>query len=285
MFSIETLGAAAISMAEAAEEEEEGIESSSDALDADSELSGSPGSFEERLLSAAEAEEPPPPGVEDLDIAGAARPGRLVHVRGFAVHGTVSCDFAWVRYSDNGNHCYITGENKDVYLVTADDVDSYLAIEVVPIGKGEQKGELLRTFANDHRKVSCDAGVSSADPKMQHEIERNFFLGHASYNVSVKIGYSNRLEKAKLAIRKQGFSVKKTGSPHVTYDQKFLPSTAVTIPKEHSTGVLIDCSQRTEPLLLIAESSSLRDEIVLTMRLFIQRATEKKKRRRWCLFF
>lgn len=81
-------------MAEAAEEEEEGIESSSDALDADSELSGSPGSFEERLLSAAEAEEPPPPGVEDLDIAGAARPGRLVHVRGFAVHGTVSCDFA-----------------------------------------------------------------------------------------------------------------------------------------------------------------------------------------------
>ncbi|XP_020098774.1 uncharacterized protein LOC109717405 isoform X3 [Ananas comosus] len=278
MFSIETLGAAAISMAEAAEEEEEGIESSSDALDADSELSGSPGSFEERLLSAAEAEEPPPPGVEDLDIAGAARPGRLVHVRGFAVHGTVSCDFAWVRYSDNGNHCYITGENKDVYLVTADDVDSYLAIEVVPIGKGEQKGELLRTFANDHRKVSCD-------PKMQHEIERNFFLGHASYNVSVKIGYSNRLEKAKLAIRKQGFSVKKTGSPHVTYDQKFLPSTAVTIPKEHSTGVLIDCSQRTEPLLLIAESSSLRDEIVLTMRLFIQRATEKKKRRRWCLFF
>nr|CAD1834233.1 unnamed protein product [Ananas comosus var. bracteatus] len=270
MFSIETLGAA----------EEEGIESSSDALDADSELSGSPGSFEERLLSAAEAEEPPPPawrawtspaprarGASSMSAASpSTAPGFATSITGIIVTLQVN------------NIDLATGENKDVYLVTADDVDSYLAIEVVPIGKGEQKGELLRTFANDHRKVSCD-------PKMQHEIERNFFLGHASYNVSVKIGYSNRLEKAKLAIKKQGFSVKKIGSPHVTYDQKFLPSTVITIPKEHSTGVLIDCSQRTEPLLLIAESSSLRDEIVLTMRLFIQRATEKKKKRRWCLFF
>lgn len=37
----------------------------------------------------------------------------------------------------------LTGEKKPEHLVTADDVDSYLAVEVIPIGKEEQ---MVRLF-------------------------------------------------------------------------------------------------------------------------------------------
>ncbi|XP_072989595.1 uncharacterized protein [Typha latifolia] len=232
-----------------------------DPLDADSDGSDS---FGERQIAAAEADGEAIPSAEGLEIVGDARPGRLIQVSGYAVNGAIRCEFAWMRYFDNGSSSYIQGENEAVYLVTADDVDLYLAVEVVAIGDGELEGETLRIYANEHRKISCDL-------KMQEEIERNFFIAHAAFDVSLMLRH--KWEKVKLSLTRKGFSIRIRGSPRIVLDQKFLPCVAITVPKEHSTGFLIHFSGWSESYLLTAESSLLRDIIVLTMRLFLLRAS------------
>ncbi|RWW31823.1 hypothetical protein GW17_00003546 [Ensete ventricosum] len=56
----------------------------------------------------------------------------------------------------------LVGARQPTYLVTADDVDSYLAIEVHPLDDRKRKvyfygvfGELVKVFANEQRKIPC----------------------------------------------------------------------------------------------------------------------------------
>ncbi|XP_038976211.1 uncharacterized protein LOC120107117 [Phoenix dactylifera] len=260
-----------------------------DPCDSDAEGSELSDSFDDRQLTAAEVEGDPVPAVEGLSISGEARPGRFLQVCGWAINGTTRCDFAWARCSESGNFSYIEGENKATYLVTADDVDSYLAIEVIPVGNGEQMGEPVRIFANEHRKISCD-------PEMQEQIERNFFIGHSSFDVFLSVGCNNTWVTVKLVIEREGFSIKNNRSPRISVEEKFSPSIAITISNGHSSGFLIHCTEGSESLFLATESSLLRDVIVLTMRLFTVRAVKKQEQRsikavkKWrrmkrCLFF
>ncbi|XP_042497945.1 uncharacterized protein LOC122076612 [Macadamia integrifolia] len=223
------------------------------------------------------AEDDPLPAIDGLQISGEAFPGRELQTSGYSINGTTSCNFEWVRHLEDGSVNYIEGAKQPNYVVTADDVDSYLAIEVQPLDNRKRKGELVRVFANGQRKITCD-------PEMQEQIEKSLYSGHASYEVSLSAGYLDIWEPAILAIKREGYSIKSKGPRGIIYTQKFQPTTTVSIPFGHATEFLTLSSGGDEHLLR-TDNSSLRDIIVLTMRLFIMRAVEKRKGRKKGLFF
>ncbi|KAI0491746.1 hypothetical protein KFK09_026006 [Dendrobium nobile] len=234
--------------------------------------------LEEPSSSVSEAaEDDPLPAIEGLQISGEAFPGRELQAGGYSINGTTSCNFEWVRYLEDGSVHYIEGAKQPKYLVTADDVDSYLAIEVHPLDDRKRKGELVKVLANDQRKITCD-------PPMQEQLEKTHSVGHASYEVALSARYLDIWEQAVLAIKREAYSIKCNGPRGVVVTEKFLPNTTITIPYGHVTEFSIQCSNGAE-YLLRARDSWLRDTIVLTLRLFKKMAVEKRKGRKKNLFF
>ncbi|KAF5960336.1 hypothetical protein HYC85_001545 [Camellia sinensis] len=247
--------------------------------------------LEEPSSSFSEAgDDDPLPAIEGLQISGDACPGHDLQACGFSINGTTSCNFEWVRHLEDGSFNYIEGAKQPNYLVTADDVDTYLAIEVQPLDDRKRKGELVKVFANEHRKISCD-------PDMLSCIEKTLYNGHASYRVSLSTGYLDIWEPATLAIKREGYSIKGSGPSGVVVTEKFSPTTSVTIPFAHPTEFCI-ISSGVEHILRAENSSTMthsvqqnslqscsRDTIVLTLRFFIKRAGEKRKGKKRGLFF
>nr|XP_027189561.1 uncharacterized protein LOC101501044 isoform X3 [Cicer arietinum] len=229
------------------------------------------------------ADEDPLPAIENLQISGEAFPGRELQACGYSIHGTTSCNFEWIRHLEDGSFNYIEGAKQPNYLVSADDVDTLLAIEVQPLDNRKRKGEPVKVFANDSKKIICD-------PEMQSHIEKSFYSGHASYKVSLSTGYLDIWEPATLAIKKEGYSIKCSGPNGVVIAEKFSPSTTVVIPYGHISEFIIIGSTGAEHLLRAENNSTdvsgARDTIVLTLRLFILRAGDRKRgRRKGLLFF
>ncbi|WCJ28944.1 hypothetical protein M5689_010611 [Euphorbia peplus] len=227
------------------------------------------------------ADDDPLPAIEGLQISGEAFPGRELQACGYSINGTTSCNFEWVRHLEDGSVDYIEGAKQPNYLVTADDVNTYLAIEVQPLDDRKRKGELVKVFANEQRKIVCD-------PEMQNHIERTLYNGNASYRISISTQYVGIWEPATLAIKREGYSIKCSGSSGVVVNEKFSPSTTVVIPYGQATEFLIASSSNAQQVLRAdnsMDSSSARDTIVLTLRLFILRAGEKKKGKKKSLFF
>ena len=79
------------------------------------------------------AEDDPLPAIDGLRITGEAFPGSELQASGYSSNGTTSCYFEWVRHLEDGSVNYIEGAKQPTYLVTADDLDSLLAIEVQPL--------------------------------------------------------------------------------------------------------------------------------------------------------
>ncbi|KAJ4829645.1 hypothetical protein Tsubulata_035704 [Turnera subulata] len=126
------------------------------------------------------ADDDPLPAIEGLQISGEAFPGRELQACGYSINGTTSCNFEWVRHLEDGSVNYIEGAKQPNYLVTADDVDTYLAIEVQPLDDRKRKGELVKVFANEHRKIRCD-------PEMHDHIQSTLYGGQASFRVSLSV--------------------------------------------------------------------------------------------------
>ncbi|KAK7269003.1 hypothetical protein RIF29_21717 [Crotalaria pallida] len=233
-------------------------------------------------FSEAAADDDPLPAIEGLQISGEAFPGKELQACGFSINGTTSCNFEWIRHLEDGSVNYIEGAKQPNYLITADDVDTLLAIEVLPLDSRKRKGEPVKVFANDNKKITCD-------PEMQSHIEKTFYSGHASYKVSLSTGYLDIWEPATLAIKKEGYSIKCSGPSGVVFTEKFSPSTTVVIPYGHASEFIIIGSSGAEHLLRAENSSTdvsgARDTIVLTLRLFIYRAGEKKRGKKKGLFF
>ncbi|KAE8791884.1 hypothetical protein D1007_33510 [Hordeum vulgare] len=87
------------------------------------------------------AEDDPLPAIDGLRITGEAFPGKELQASGYSINGTTSCNFEV--------------QNKPTYLVTADDVDSLLVIEVQPLDDQKRKGEIVKVYANEQRKITC----------------------------------------------------------------------------------------------------------------------------------
>ncbi|KAK6259224.1 hypothetical protein SCA6_013698 [Theobroma cacao] len=241
------------------------------------------------------AEDDPLPAIEGLQISGEAYPGRELQACGYSINGTTSCNFEWVRHKEDGSVNYIDGAKQPNYLVTADDVDTYLAIEVQPLDNRKRKGELVKVFANEHKKITCDS-------EMQSHLEKNLYSGHASYKVSFSTGYLDIWEPAMLAIKREGYSIK-CGAPNgLVVTEKFSPTTQVKVTFGEPTEFLIIGPNGVQHLLRVDSNStdiswlkgggeedhsgrSSRDLIVLTLRLFIIRAGERRKGKKRGLFF
>lgn len=227
------------------------------------------------------ADDDPLPAIEGLQISGEAFPGWELQACGYSINGTTSCNFEWVRHLEDGSVNYIDGAKQPNYLVTADDVDTYLAIEVQPLDNRKRKGELVKVFANDHKKITCDSG-------MQSHIEKVLYSGHASYKVSLSTGYLDIWEPATLTIKREGYSIKCSG-PSGGVTEKFSPTTSVTIPYGQPTEFVIMGSGGVEHLLRADNNSTdvdwSRDTIVLTMRLFSLKAGVRRKGKKRGLFF
>lgn len=224
------------------------------------------------------ADDDPLPAVESLQISGEAFPGRELQASGYSLHGTTSCNFEWVRHMEDGSVSYIEGAKQPNYLVTADDVDTYLAIEVQPMDNRKRMGELVKVFANEHRKIVCD-------PEMHDIIRKALQTGHAEHRLSLWTGYLEIWEPVTLVIRKDGVNIKGGGTP---VSEKFSTTTTVFIPCGNPVEFsIIGLGGVVRRLRVEQESAatSSRDIIVLTMRYFINRAIEKKKVKKKGLFF
>ncbi|XP_047057688.1 uncharacterized protein LOC124664148 [Lolium rigidum] len=101
------------------------------------------------------AEDDPLPSIKELRITGEAFPGRDLQANGLSIDGTTSCNFEWVRHLEDGSVRYIEGARQPNYLVTADDVDTLLVIEVQPLDDRKRKGEVVKVYANDQSKITC----------------------------------------------------------------------------------------------------------------------------------
>ncbi|TYI30914.1 hypothetical protein ES332_A05G419400v1 [Gossypium tomentosum] len=231
------------------------------------------------------AEDDPLPAIEGLQISGEAYPGRELQACGYSINGTTSCNFEWVRHMEDGSVNYIEGAKQPNYLVTADDVDTYLAIEVQPLDNRKRKGELVKVFANDHKKITCD-------PEMQGHIEKTLHSGHASYKVLFTAGFLDIWEPATLAIKRDGYSIKCSGPNGPVVTEKFYPTTQIKITFEEPTEFTIFGSNGVQRVLRADNNSQdiscSRDTIVLTLRLFILRllqAGERRKGKKRGLFF
>nr|KJB75602.1 hypothetical protein B456_012G047900 [Gossypium raimondii] len=228
------------------------------------------------------AEDDPLPAIEGLQISGEAYPGRELQACGYSINGTTSCNFEWVRHMEDGSVNYIEGAKQPNYLVTADDVDTYLAIEVQPLDNRKRKGELVKVFANYHKKITCD-------PEMQGHIEKTLYSGHASYKVLSMAGFLDIWEPATLAIKRDGYSIKCSGPNGPVVTEKFYPTTQIKITFEEPTEFIIFGSNGVQRVLRADNNSQdiscSRDTIVLTLRLFILRAGERRKGKKRGLFF
>ncbi|KAG6468900.1 hypothetical protein ZIOFF_073595 [Zingiber officinale] len=85
----------------------------------------------------------PLPAIDGLQISGDAYPGNELLASGYSINGTTTCNFEWVRYLEDGSLKFIEGAKQPKYLVTADDVDSYLAIEVQPLDDRKRKFKMF----------------------------------------------------------------------------------------------------------------------------------------------
>ncbi|KAM3400550.1 hypothetical protein ACQJBY_005416 [Aegilops geniculata] len=228
-------------------------------------------------------EDDPLPGVEGLRITGEAFPGRELQVSGYSINGTTSCNFQWVCHLEDGSVKFIKveGAEQPSYLVTADDVDTLLAIEVQPLDDRNRKGDIVKVYANGQRKIPCD-------PIAEELIKKTLLVGHASYEVLLTaIPGLETWEPAVLAITREGYSIKCNGQRGVVATETFQQYPDINIPPEmeRHTEFSIQAAYGPEYILQPAENAPSRDTIVLILRLFTMQAVEKSRRRRRGIFF
>ncbi|KAL6865180.1 hypothetical protein ACP4OV_016331 [Aristida adscensionis] len=194
------------------------------------------------------AEDDPLPAIEGLRITGEAFPGRELQASGYSINGTTSCNFEWVRHLDDGSVNFIEGARQPTYLVTADDVDTLLAIEVQPLDDRKRKGEIVKVYANDQRKITCD-------PETKELIKKILSIGHVSYEVLLPVRFLDMWEPAVLAIKREGYSIKCNGQRGVVVTEKFQQATAINIPYGRPTEFSILSADGAEYNLKPAENA------------------------------
>ncbi|KAH0449022.1 hypothetical protein IEQ34_022822 [Dendrobium chrysotoxum] len=170
-----------------------------------------PSPLETQASPFTEVGEPSLPGIEVFQIIGEAKPGCTLRACGYPTNGTYLCIFQWVRHLENGTRQSIEGATVPDYVVTADDVDTYLAVDCIPMDESGRQGELVSLFANNQNKITCDSD-------MQHEIETHLSSGRAVFNVMLLIKVPNGQSTQFVLIGSDGttlpFSTSGTSQPH-----------------------------------------------------------------------
>ncbi|KAL0904149.1 hypothetical protein M5K25_026223 [Dendrobium thyrsiflorum] len=221
------------------------------------------------------------PGIEVFQIIGEAKPGCTLRACGYPTNGTYLCIFQWVRHLENGTRQSIEGATVPDYVVTADDVDTYLAVDCIPMDESGRQGELVSLFANNQNKITCDSD-------MQHEIETHLSSGRAVFNVMLlQIDSSEAWEQTTMFLKRSGYQIKVSRTQHVVIEEKYSPELYIKVPNGQSTQFVLIGSDGTTLPFSTSETSQphslendirLRDIIVLSMRYFQSKAVDGKRK-------
>ncbi|XP_050222015.1 uncharacterized protein LOC126672123 isoform X2 [Mercurialis annua] len=212
------------------------------------------------------------PGIEGFQIIGDASPGEKLLGCGYTVRGTSLCMFQWVRHLEDGTRQYIEGATNPEYIVTADDVDKLIAVECIPMDDQGRQGELVRLFANDQNKIKCD-------PDMQHEIDTCMSRSGATFSIQLLTDGSDKWKSATLILQRSGFQIKSISDDIVLIAEKFSKNLSIKIPSGLSTQFILTCSSgSSHPLNTY--NVRMRDTLVLTMRMFQNKALDDKRKSR-----
>ncbi|KAM3193554.1 hypothetical protein ACQJBY_070277 [Aegilops geniculata] len=167
------------------------------------------------------------------------------------------------------------------YVVTADDVGTLLAVDCTPMDDSGRQGDLVREFANNENKITCDQ-------EMQNDINICISRGRADFDVYVLQGYSpEEWEHATLVLRRTGYQINFSHKDEVVIDEKYSPNLQTKIPNGRTTQfVLVSSGGVNLPFNTqgITEPNNedndvrLRDLIVLVMRTFQNKALDAKRK-------
>uniref|UniRef100_A0A5B6ZES7 Uncharacterized protein n=1 Tax=Davidia involucrata TaxID=16924 RepID=A0A5B6ZES7_DAVIN len=210
------------------------------------------------------------PGIEDFQISGEAKPGGRLLGCGYPVRGTSLCIFQWVRHLQDGTRQYIEGATNPEYVVTADDVDKLIAVECIPMDDQGRQGDLVKLFANDQNKISCD-------PDMQLEIDTYISEGHAVFSVLLLMDSSEDWEPTTLMLRRPGFQINNR-TQAIVIVEKFSKDLSIKIPSGLSTQFVLTCSDGSSYPFNTNNDVRMRDTLVLTMRMFQSKALDEKRK-------
>ncbi|XP_073111625.1 uncharacterized protein [Elaeis guineensis] len=217
------------------------------------------------------------PGIEAFQIIGEAKPGNTLRACGFPTNGTTLCIFQWVRHLQDGTRQYIEGATVPEYVVTSDDVDTLLAVDCTPMDDHGRQGELVRQFANNQNKITCDQD-------MQQEIEGFISAGRALFNVLLLMDSSEDWEPTVLTLKRSSYQIKVSSTEEVVVEEKYSSSLYIKVPCGHSAQfVLISsaganlpfCTDGTSQPYSFENDVRLRDIIVLAMRYFQSKMAQK----------
>ncbi|XP_047315023.1 uncharacterized protein LOC124918980 [Impatiens glandulifera] len=211
------------------------------------------------------------PGIDGFQIIGDAKPGSKLLGCGFPVRGTSLCMFQWVHHLQDGTRQYIEGATNPEYVITADDVDKLICVECIPMNDQGQQGELVRIFANNQNKITCE-------PDMQLEIDTCVSTGIATFTVLLWMDSSENWEPATLTLKRAGYEVKASGSEGVIISEKFSKDVSIQIPSGFTPQFVLTCSDGSSYPFSTYNDVKMRDTLVLTMRMFQSKALDERRK-------
>ncbi|XP_024984731.1 uncharacterized protein LOC112520514 isoform X2 [Cynara cardunculus var. scolymus] len=201
------------------------------------------------------------PGIEDFQIQGDAKPGGKLMCCGYSVRGTSSCTFRWVRHLLDCTKEYIEGAVMPEYVVTADDVDKLISVECIPNNYQGRKGEMVRLFANEQKKIMCD-------PEMQQELDKYMSVGQASFSVLLLMDSSEEWEQATLSLERSSYQIKVDRTQDIFVHEKYSNGLSIKIPSRLATQFVLTCLNGSSYSFDTFNDVRIRDTLVLTMRMF-----------------
>ncbi|XP_026457383.1 LEAF RUST 10 DISEASE-RESISTANCE LOCUS RECEPTOR-LIKE PROTEIN KINASE-like 2.1 isoform X2 [Papaver somniferum] len=210
------------------------------------------------------------PAIEGLQIHGDAKPGNRLRACGFPKCGTALCMFQWTRHLDPNENRPSYIEDPD-YVVTADDVDKLIAVDCIPMNGDGCQGELMRLFANNQTKITCDL-------EMQMKIKTHISEGQARFNV-LRILWkdtSKVWEPRTFILNSQSFQIRNVDD--LIFQEDYSDNSYIQIPYGHTAQLVLTCSDGSSHLFSTGNDVRMRDILVLTMRTFQSKALYDKKK-------
>ncbi|CAM6011748.1 unnamed protein product [Sphagnum balticum] len=232
--------------------------------------------LEPTSLSIQEEGGDPLPGIEGLTIVGDAVLGGRLTACGHSVNGTSLCIFQWIRELPDGNRIIIDGAGQPEYMITADDCESKVMINCVPMDEHSRQGEVVTVVANDGKSIS-------QDPMMKDQIDNYIANNYASFDVQFQEGTSEESQElATLVLRRSTYELRRNGSRQVI-SEKYAIDVSIEIPVG---GQIIQCiikSHAGRTITLMWRDARMRDAAVLAFRAFLKMFVDeqKKKKHKW----
>uniref|UniRef100_A0A453T3Y4 DUF7046 domain-containing protein n=1 Tax=Aegilops tauschii subsp. strangulata TaxID=200361 RepID=A0A453T3Y4_AEGTS len=137
----------------------------------------------------------------------------------------------------DGTRHSIEGATTSDYVVTADDVDTLLAVDCTPMDdNGRQVGNLVMEFANNANKITCD-------PELQNDVNICISRGRADFDVFVLMYSPEEWEHATLVLRRTGYQVNLSRKDEILIDEKYSPNVQIKIPIGRTTQFILVSSR------------------------------------------